>query len=71
MSKKRKRPAKPKLSFIFMAVTPDIYELPIDFADTATELGKRLGKSRVLISSSICHNRDGSRTGMKFVKVAV
>lgn len=71
MSKKRKGTSKPKQRFIYLAVTPDIYELPIDFADTVAELGKRIGKSRVLISSSMCHKRDGSLSGMKFVKVAL
>lgn len=55
--------------YLYMAVTPDKYELPIAVAETPTELGKLVGRSAVLISSSICHQRDGRFTGMKFVRV--
>lgn len=68
MSQKR-RPKRKKV--LYMAVTPDQYELPLAVADTAAELGQMFGKTKGLVLSSISHNRDGRHTGMKFVRVPI
>lgn len=43
---------------LWLAVTPDKYELPIAVADTAVELGKMLGLKHNMISKIYCmHNK--------------
>jgi len=53
-----------------MAVTPDKYELPVAVADTAEELGKKLGITANAIHSSMCNAR---KRGYKsrYVKVVI
>lgn len=55
--------------YIWMAVTPDEYELPLAVADTAKELAELVGLSRETIKSSTCRHNSGSMSGRKFVKV--
>lgn len=54
---------------MYMAVTPDRYELPLAIADTARELGKLVGVSANLIHSSIAKKQSGKNRKMRFVKV--
>lgn len=54
---------------MYMAVTPDKYELPLAVCDTAGELGAKFGVSANLIQSSISKNQSGRNRGFKFVKV--
>lgn len=54
---------------MYMAVTPDKYELPLAVCDTARELGALFGVSANLIQSSISKNQSGRNRGYKFVKV--
>ncbi len=54
---------------MYMAVTTDIYELPLAIADTARELGKLVGVSANVIHSSIAKNQSGKSRKMRFVKI--
>lgn len=56
---------------IYMAVTPDKYELPIDFAESAGELAEKIGTTKNNIQSSISKNLPGSFTGYRFVRVNI
>lgn len=55
--------------FLWMAVTADEYELPIAVADTSIELGQMLGVSDSTITTSIKKKLDGSRSGLRYLKV--
>lgn len=55
---------------IWMAVTPDKYELPVAVADSAEELGKKLGKTANAIYSSICNARKRGHKS-QYVKVVI
>lgn len=52
-----------------MGVTPDELELPIVVTDTVNELSKITGVNRGTISSCISRGLEGSKTGIKFVRV--
>lgn len=54
---------------LYMAVTPDKYELPLAVADTVLELAQTVNRSASVIYSSITKNTSGKTKGMKFVKV--
>lgn len=57
---------------LWLAVTPDKYELPIAVADTARELGRILGASGNLITKIYCMHNKGHYekwTKYKIVKV--
>ena len=56
---------------VYMAVSPDRYELPIAVRDTAAELGKLFGISRTTVLSNIADGRSGVRRGAKFVKTYI
>lgn len=57
---------------LYMAVTPDKYELPLFVTPYLDEIADKFGKSKVVVASSICHNRQGSKKGgVKFVAVEV
>ena len=60
-----------KREFLWLAVTPDAYELPIMVCDTAEELGQKYGLSRNSIISNVKRKADGTRSGRKFVKVRI
>lgn len=60
--------------YLWMAVTPDKYELPIAVADTARELSRMLGSNNNLVSKQYCqHNKNKSKkwTKYKIVKIKV
>lgn len=54
---------------LYMAVTPDEYELPLYVSDTAAELARHYGLKPNTVSTSISQNKNGEKTGRKFVKV--
>lgn len=54
---------------IYMAVTPDEYELPLFVTDNLDEMAARFGKSKACILSSISHKRVGHRKGVTFVRI--
>ena len=54
---------------LYMAVTADEYELPIDFAYTAEELAERFGIKKTTILSELSRRSSGRNRGYKFIKV--
>lgn len=56
---------------IYMAVTADEYELPIDFSSNLKKLAERTGVSASNISCCISRKCNGKVRGFKFVKVEV
>lgn len=56
---------------LYMAVTPDEYELPMCVCDTVKEIAEKFNVSRNVVLSSIAHNRSGATTGRKFVRVEI
>jgi hypothetical protein len=56
---------------LWLAVTPDEYELPICVEDTAQELANRFGVKKNTIESIVCKGRSGKYSGRKFIKVAI
>lgn len=55
---------------IYMAVTPDEYELPLFVTDNLAEMADKFHKTKACISSSICHKRQGTnKGGVKFIKI--
>ncbi len=56
---------------IWLAVTPDEYELPIAVADSAKELADMLGISTPTVKTSVLRHSDGSLTGRRLIKVEV
>ena len=58
-----------KLERLYIAVTPDLYELPIAVADTAKELAKMIGTSENSVYSCISKKRSGKKTKFKFLRI--
>ena len=56
---------------LYLAVTPDEFELPLFVADTAKELGDHYGVTANVISSSISHQKNGRTSGRKFIRVEI
>ena len=54
---------------LYMAVTPDEFELPLIVEDSISKLAKKTGVSVSTVKSSIDRNQPGTRRGMKFVQV--
>ena len=54
---------------LYMAVTPDEFELPLIVEDSISKLAKKTGVSVSTVKSSIDKKQPGTRRGMKFVKV--
>ena len=55
--------------YIWMAVTPDEYELPIALEDSARKLADLIGVSESTVKGSELRDRDGHICGVKYVKV--
>lgn len=60
---------KPKRSTLYMAVTPDKYELPVYVAESCEDLAERYHLTKSAIYTSISQNKSGSMRGVKFVKI--
>lgn len=56
---------------LWMAVTPDEYELPLAVEDTARELGNRFNVDANVVMSCVKKERTGKNTGRKFIKVEI
>ena len=56
---------------LYMAVTPDEYELPIAVENTVFDLAEMYNTTSSTILTSISRNRSGKRRGAKFVKVEI
>ena len=57
--------------YVYTMVTDDKYEFPIAMADTATELGKIIGKSDHTIRSSICLYKKGKLKRTRYHKIKI
>lgn len=56
---------------LYMAVTPDKYELPLAVETNASDLAKMFGTNQQAIFTAISKNLSGKQNGVKFVKVEV
>lgn len=58
---------------IYLAVTADKYELPVDFAESGMELAEKIGAKRMNLYRSISTNSNLQTKGekLKVVKVTV
>lgn len=56
--------------YLWLAVTPDEYELPLAVADTAKELGEIYGVGKNVIITSVLRGHSGKICGRKYVKVS-
>ena len=59
----------PPNQVLYLAVTPDIYELPMVVCDTAQDLANWAGVNKLNVLTSISHHRVGHRKGYSFVRV--
>lgn len=57
------------MKYLWLAVTPDKYELPLCVEETSGKLAKRLGIKPDSVISAAHKNRSGKTTGRKIVKV--
>ena len=57
--------------YLWLAVTPDQYELPLAVADTAEQLAAMFGLTRGSVINLVSKNAPGTQSGRKFVKVEV
>lgn len=57
--------------YLWLAVTPDQYELPLAVADTAEQLAAMFGLIRGSVINLVSKNAPGTQSGRKFVKVEV
>lgn len=60
-----------KQKYLWLAVTPDKYELPLVIEDSSEKLGKVYGLSKKTVASMVRRGADGKRNGHKFVKVRI
>ena len=56
---------------LYMAVTPDKFELPIAVESTVFDLVEMYSTTPATILTSISRNKSGKRRGAKFVRVEV
>ena len=57
--------------YLWLAVEPDEYELPLAVCETSKELGLLFGLSATTVIHMARLGADGSRSGRKFVKVRI
>ena len=56
--------------YVYMLVTQDEYELPLDFADTAKELARRHGVSYLTVQSGAWYaSKEGRKSKWRKVKL--
>lgn len=56
---------------LYMAVTPDRYELPLAVCRSADELGSCFGIKGHTVLANICRNETGTKRGAKFIRIEV
>lgn len=56
---------------LYLGVTPDKYELLLCVSDTAAELARMYGMTPNAVYCNIYNNQDGTRNGIKFLKIEV
>ncbi|MBU3131570.1 hypothetical protein KPL40_03825 [Clostridium gasigenes] len=59
------------MKYLWLAVSPDKYELPMVVEDSAKKLARRLNVSSNVVSSSISKNLSGKIQGRKIIKVQI
>ncbi|MDD4564800.1 MAG: hypothetical protein PHE79_04915 [Eubacteriales bacterium] len=59
------------MSRLYLAVTPDRYELPIAVCQSADELGQCLGVEGKTILKNLCRKESGKRRGYKLMRIEV
>lgn len=55
--------------YLWLAVEPDEYELPLAVADTARELGAIYGIRKDTVIDMVSKGKSGKISGRKFIKV--
>jgi hypothetical protein len=55
--------------YLYMAVTPDDYELPIAVEESAIDLANKLGIEPISVYNSINKGLDGKNVGRKIIKI--
>lgn len=55
--------------YLWLAVEPDEYELPLAICDTAKELGDLYGIKKNSIIDMVSKEKSGKLSGRKFIKV--
>lgn len=60
-----------KNQYLWLAVTPDKYELPLAVEESSEKLGRIYGLSKKTVASMVRRGADGKRNGHKFVKVRI
>jgi hypothetical protein len=56
---------------LYMAVTPDRYELPLAVCLNADELGRCFGIKGRTVLQQICRKDNGTMRGAKFIRIEV
>lgn len=59
------------MSYVWIAVSQDEYELPIAVADSGTELAEILGIDKRTIFSTRSHYKDGTLKSCRYHKIEV
>lgn len=57
--------------YLWLAVTPDKYELPLIVEDSSYKLAKALGIHQASISKAVMEGYSGRNKGRKIVKVEI
>ncbi|MET3616745.1 hypothetical protein ABID14_000365 [Peptoniphilus olsenii] len=56
---------------VYLAVTPDKYQLPLYVADSVGEMAERFNTTVSSVSTSISKNKSGNRKGVKFIRIEI
>lgn len=56
---------------LYLAVTPDEFELPLCVCESVEEIAGVYGVSSNTVLSSITHDRSGKSTGRKFIRIEI
>ena len=56
---------------LYLAITPDRYELPLAVCDSPGELARCYGVSKSCVLSNITHGDSGKVRGAKFIRTEV
>lgn len=56
---------------VYMLVTQDKYELPMDFSTSIGELAEKYNTTKSYIYNCTSKKRSGKKNGLRFVKVTI
>ena len=59
------------MKYLWMTVTPDEFEFPIEIESNVEKLAKKLGMNTDTVRSVESRKQSGKRRGFKIVKVAI